>query len=152
MKKILTLHALLAAGTTFRPGALVLSLLISSAKSSFDKMNADLVDSAAQLILLDRTLAAYGPDASAVRNLLERTYTDSVNLLFSNDKSKQAQLDTPQTVARTERVVAQLRQLVPRDDEQRALQARALTIAGEVASRRWLFLLQAQRPAIKERQ
>ncbi len=136
----------LGTGLVATIAALVLSLLISSAKSSFDKMNDELVQSAAQLVLLDRTLAAYGPDASAVRTLLKRTYTDSVDRLFSNNKSKEAQLDTPQTVARTERVAAQLRQLVPRNDEQRALQTQALTIAGEVASRRWLFLLQAHDP------
>ncbi len=136
----------LGTGLVATIAALVLSLLISSAKSSFDKMRDELVASAAQLVLLDRTLAAYGPDASAVRDLLKRTYTDSVNLLFSNNRVKEAQLDTPQTIARTEKVVAQLRQLMPRNDEQRALQVQAVTMAGEIASRRWLLLLQEQDP------
>ena len=41
--------------------ALVLSLLISSAKSSFDKMDSELVENAARVISLDRALANYGP-------------------------------------------------------------------------------------------
>ena len=40
--------------------ALVLSLLISSAKSSFDKVNDELVQTAAKVVLLDRVLADYG--------------------------------------------------------------------------------------------
>jgi hypothetical protein len=40
--------------------ALVLGLLISSAKNSFDTVNAQVTHEAANIILLDRVLAQYG--------------------------------------------------------------------------------------------
>ena len=43
--------------------ALVLGLLIASAKSSFDTQNAELTELASKAVLLDRILAHYGPEA-----------------------------------------------------------------------------------------
>ena len=48
--------------------ALVLGLLVSSAKTSFDGKEREVVEGAAHLILLDRTLAAYGPETKEARN------------------------------------------------------------------------------------
>lgn len=126
--------------------ALVLSLLISSAKSSFDQMNNELIQGGARLILLDRTLAAYGPETREVRALLKGSYMASFDLLFSGRKSAQAQLDTPDTLARVEGIATQLRQLTPSNDTQRALKERALSVAGELAETRWLLLLQSEEP------
>ncbi len=50
--------------------ALVLGLLVSSAKSSFDTMNSGVTQAGAKIILLDRVLARYGPEAKEVRDLL----------------------------------------------------------------------------------
>ena len=46
-------------GTT---AALVLGLLIASAKSSFDTQNNEVKQAAADILLLDRALAQYGPE------------------------------------------------------------------------------------------
>ena len=50
--------------------ALVLSLLISSAKSSYDAQSSELTGVSSQLILLDRALARYGPEAKEARDQL----------------------------------------------------------------------------------
>ena len=42
-------------------GALVLGLLLSSAKSSYDTRNNDLIQMSGQIVLLDRVLSHYGP-------------------------------------------------------------------------------------------
>lgn len=42
--------------------ALVLGLLIASAKVSFDRLNDEFTQTAATVIMLDRTLADYGPE------------------------------------------------------------------------------------------
>jgi hypothetical protein len=47
--------------------ALVLGLLVGSAKSSFDATNTAIIQSGAKVILLDRVLAAYGPETKDVR-------------------------------------------------------------------------------------
>ena len=52
--------------------ALVLGLLIASAKSSYDTQSTQVRQMTANIIVLDNLLAQYGPDASATRNLLRR--------------------------------------------------------------------------------
>src|SRR5215470_5863991 len=54
--------------------ALVLGLLTSSVKSSFDKVGNDLKALAIQVIQLDRSLRVWGPDTQPTRDLL-RAYT-----------------------------------------------------------------------------
>lgn len=51
--------------------ALVISLLTSSVKSSFDTATRDLKRFSTQIILLDRTLRAYGAEAKPTRRALE---------------------------------------------------------------------------------
>ena len=52
--------------------ALVLGLLTGSAKSAFDTQDAELKLMAANVILLDRTLAHYGPDTESIRDQMRR--------------------------------------------------------------------------------
>src|SRR5438132_12232905 len=53
--------------------ALVLSLLIASAKSAFDMRADQLVQASADIILLDRALARYGAATEGARPLLQRS-------------------------------------------------------------------------------
>jgi hypothetical protein len=53
--------------------ALVLSLLIASAKSAFDTRSNQLVQVSADIMLLDRALARYGPETKEARSLLQRS-------------------------------------------------------------------------------
>src|SRR5262249_1077543 len=48
--------------------ALVLGLLTGSAKSSFDTQDSELKQMAADVLLLDRTLAHYGPETKNIRD------------------------------------------------------------------------------------
>ena len=57
--------------------AIVLGLLITSAKASFDATGDEVRTYAIDIITLDHTLARYGPDASAMRPLLAQ-YTRDV--------------------------------------------------------------------------
>src|SRR5437867_11424988 len=73
--------------------ALVLGLLIASAKSSFDTKSAEVKDSAAKIILLDRTLRQYGRDATPIRELIQRLLASKVNLTWlENDRPPATQV------------------------------------------------------------
>src|SRR5258705_11878833 len=61
----------LGTGLIATMAALVLSLLISSAQSKFDQMDAELVQNAAKVVSLDRMLADYGPETTAIREHLK---------------------------------------------------------------------------------
>src|SRR5215831_1218586 len=62
----------LGIGVIATMSALVLGLLLASAKSSFDTRASELRQLWANLILLDRQLVHYGPEAKDVRDLLRR--------------------------------------------------------------------------------
>ena len=66
--------------------ALVLGLLISSAKSSFDAANAAVVRDATDIILLDRTLAQYGPETQDIRALLKQSVATGIQRVTSGDR------------------------------------------------------------------
>src|SRR5262245_22385838 len=55
--------------------ALVLGLLIASAKGSYDTRRNDLTQMCANIVLLDRVLAQYGPEANEARGLLRGSLT-----------------------------------------------------------------------------
>ena len=122
--------------------ALVLSLLISSAKSSFDREDGELVQNAARAISLDRDLADYGPETREIRDLLKRSFAARIDLLFPRDRHQAVREDTPESVLRTENIRAKLWQLSPQSDAQRGLRSQALEIAGAMSATRWLLLLQ----------
>ena len=124
--------------------ALVLGLLISSAKGSFDRMSNDIVRSSADVVTLDRVLAHYGPEAAEIRTLMKQNYAKAFELLFSGDAAQQAKLDTPEAVARAEAIQVKLNQLTPANDTQRRLQARALAILGDLSLNRWLIVVQKE--------
>jgi hypothetical protein len=134
----------LATGLIATMVALVLGLLVSSAKNSFDTANGELVQNAADVIQFDRVLAKYGPETQEIRVLLKRNYAGAVQILDSDDALKLAQLNSSETINRSEDFQRKVENLVPHTDEQRGLKARALQIVDKVYAARWLTLLQAK--------
>src|ERR1700761_162280 len=61
---------LLGMGLVGTMAALVLGLLIASAKGAYDEQSSALLEMSAKVISLDRTLALYGPEAKGPRELL----------------------------------------------------------------------------------
>lgn len=122
--------------------ALVLGLLVSSAKTAFDRMSNELTQTAATVIELDRVLAHYGPDAREIRARLQQNFHAVTDLLFSDDSSKLAKVNAPGSQLRLESIDAALRALAPRNDDQRELRARAMALEAELVATRWLLVLQ----------
>jgi hypothetical protein len=59
--------------------ALVLSLVISSAKGSFDALNSEMTTASSKIILLDRTLAIYGGETKELRAQLRSSIAGVVD-------------------------------------------------------------------------
>jgi len=123
--------------------AIVLGLLISSAKSSFDSANAAVVRDATEIILLDRLLAQYGPETQEIRALLKQSVATGVQKVSSGDSDQLASMRSPEELRRGENIQRRLAELTSHSDTQRQLQARAIQISGEVLAMRELALLQA---------
>ena len=116
--------------------ALVLGLLVASAKTSFETFNNVFRQNAAKVIVLDRVLAQYGQETKELRDFIRDAYATRIEELFPRDKSERVSLDAAQETARVEGIQQRLRALTPRNNAQRALQSRALEISSEVVQGR----------------
>jgi len=112
--------------------ALVLGLLITSAKSSYDEQNAELRDVSVKVILLDRALAQYGPETKEMRDMLRAAVVRALDRLWSIDRGFTPER-SPEDI-----LFARLQTLSPKDDSQRALKNQALSLTSDVARIRWL--------------
>jgi len=118
--------------------ALVMGLLIASAKTSFDTRSRELLQASTKIVLLDRNLRQYGPEADPARQLLHRIVTSRVLLDRPSDVSVGGKLqDTPIAI---EEFQKQVRELSPTNESQRLVRARALQLGQDLAETRWLAM------------
>jgi hypothetical protein len=134
----------LAAGTIATLSALVLGLLVSSAKNNFDTTKAEITQGAAKAIQLDRALANYGPETKDARELLRRSMVAGIEAFWPEDKMAATGMTTFERMNGMELVQAKLRELTPTTDAQRQLLAQAQQISGELVQFRWLLIEQTQ--------
>ena len=132
------------AGTIATLAALVLGLLVGSAKSSFDSMNTEITQSSTKLILLDRVLAAYGPETKDIRDQLRRGVATVIKTIWPEEKNEGSGLASIERSNNLETLQAMLRSLTPATDAQRQLLPQAQQIAGDLTQSRWLVIEQAQ--------
>ena len=122
--------------------ALVLGLLIASAKSSYDTQSSQLKQMTANIVLLDNLLAQYGPETETARNLLRRSVVILADRMWRENSSDLAKTTPFEASAASEVFYAKLQGLSPQNDSERALQARAVQISTDVAQTRLLLFAQ----------
>ena len=120
--------------------ALVLGLLVASAKGSYDTRRAELTQMAANAILLDRVLAHYGPETTQARGILKAAVAGMINQIW-----RQAGNGANADAVPTQREVLfdKIQDLQPHDEAQRSLQSEAQSIAISLGQTRWLLFEQS---------
>jgi len=89
-----------------------------------------------EIILLDRTLALYGPETKEARELLR----SSVAAVLDRMQSKSANPSQLRASTReVDTLYEKIHGLLPNDDRQRSIQARALGILISLQETRWLI-------------
>jgi hypothetical protein len=116
--------------------ALVLGLLIASAKGSYDAQSNELTQMSANVVLLDRVLAHYGPETRETRDLLRASVVRILGQMWSRWHTSTSQLKAP--TAGAEGLLDKIQELTPKDDRQRSLQAQAVSILLGLGQTRWL--------------
>jgi hypothetical protein len=119
--------------------ALVLGLLIASAKSRYDDAEAGLGTSAGYLVLLDRVMAHYGPETQEARTRLKQLVVARLNQRWG-DFDIGAGPDVSRSDPGIEAVQDLLRSLTPKNDAQHWVQKRALEVSGKLAEAHWLLV------------
>ncbi len=117
--------------------ALVVGLLIASAKSSFDNKNSALTRAATRFVLLDRTMAQYGPETRETRDLLRRFLVMRFRQIWPEGESRGLEPKVVGEGSGIETVQRRLLDLSPQNDAQRWLKSTALQLSSEIAEVRW---------------
>jgi len=131
----------LALGLVATMTAILLGLLVSSAKSSFDTARSEVMQMAAKIALLDRVLKLYGPQTADARHALRDSVAEGVRRTWPADGRRPAQLEPNEEMG--DAVYAAISRLAPHDDSQRALKTEATTLIVQLAEIRTLVRAQA---------
>jgi hypothetical protein len=133
----------LGAGLTATIAALVLGLLIASAKNSFDTQSAQVKQMTVDIILLDNLLDQYGPEAQPIRSQIRAVIGPFADRIW---REKANAHNGPFEVSgNAEKVYLAIQSLSPRNDLQRALQARAAQLSNDITQIRLLLFVESGR-------
>jgi len=133
----------LGMGLTAMMSALVLALLTNSAKSSYDAQRNEVTQLSANIILLDRVLAHYGPEAKEARDLVKLSAAGMTDRIWPENRSGLAEWAPNTAVA--EGFFDKIQELSPQNEVQRSLQAQAIKTSIDIGQARLLLLEQGGR-------
>jgi hypothetical protein len=131
----------LGTGLIATMAALVLGLLISSAKSAFDTKSAQVKQIIADIVVLDLDLERYGPDAQNLRIMLRRAIPPMIDQIWN--EGDRAKLSPYSATVQGNEFVEKTLQLEPNNDLKHALQARVLNTAANLAQARLSLFTQS---------
>jgi Protein of unknown function (DUF4239) len=120
-------------------GGLVLGLLVASAFGTYNAQRNSLVQMSADIVVLDRVLAHYGPEAKGARAAIKTTVAIMIGRIWpqNGDGSRMS----PAT-ARGEVVYDKILDLKPKNDAQSSMRGQATGLALSIAELRWLMYAQ----------
>ena len=131
----------LAMGLVATMSALLLGLLVSSAKGAYDNTRGQVIQMAAKVAFLDRILTVYGPDAAGARSQFHAAVEKVIGSMWPRTGAPPA---APRADTQMGDVAfAAIQNLLPQDDTQRDLKVRAVNAAVELGQLRALLLAQS---------
>jgi hypothetical protein len=123
--------------------ALVLGLIVASAKASFDTKTEEVQTTAVKLLHLDRSLRQLGDAGDTARQDLLQIVKARVARIWAQRDAAQAALDLIDNKPNLETLEAKIRAIPAQDESQRKALAKALQAADDLAQVRSLVIAQA---------
>jgi len=118
--------------------ALVLGLQLSSAKDSFNAVSDQLEQASAHIVLLDRILARYGPEAQPIREAIKANTERVLEQVWPSARLSGAH---PVRVEdKGDAIYDALQTLSPTTEAQQSLKSHAIEIAFALGQTRWLII------------
>jgi hypothetical protein len=134
----------LGAGLIATMAALILGLLVSSSKGTYDRVNALVNEAAANTINLDRTLRNYGPGAETLRHALLDRVTKIMNDIWPEDakasKKSSVAFKEESTILSLISWISNLEAKTPAELE---MKSNALAIAADLNKNRWQITVES---------
>ena len=134
----------LGAGMIATVSALVLGLLVASAKTTFDTTEEEITQRAAKIMLLDRMLADYGPETKDTREQLRRTVAASIEMIWPNEKTGASGLTAYERMRGMQVTQMTLLKVTPTTDAQRQFYGTAQQILTDLRQSRWVLIERGQ--------
>ncbi len=136
----------LGAGLLATLAAVLISLMIASAKTSYDTQDAHFRQFASHVILADQLLAQYGPEAIGVRKLMRQAVPAALDRIW-REKATRASQNTAFTASSVaEQIYHAIEALPTTNDEQRMLKLRILQASSDIANARLLMFADVDTP------
>ena len=131
----------LAMGLVATMTALVLGLLVSSAKEAYDTKRSEVIQMAAKVAFLDRALTLYGPEAADARGDLRATVAAAVQRIWPTDRNRSGQLAPNEQAG--DAVYVAIQGLSSHDETQRALKTQIANLIVDLGQLRSLLIAQS---------
>lgn len=131
----------LAVGLVITMTGLVLGMLVSSAKTYYDSQKSKIAAMSADIILLDNSLSAFGPEAAQARVLARLFVEDAIDRIWPSEKSRSSQLK-PQDNDQTFRI--ELKLLAPKNDAQASARTQIESLVQSMKKSYWLMFLESE--------
>jgi hypothetical protein len=129
----------LSMGVVATLAALVLGLLVASAKGTYDARESEINQLTANVIVLDNLLAKYGEEAQAARISLRQAIPAVVDRIWREGQSVPLQSTPFKAAAEGDVFYQKVQELQPSSDFQRGLQARIVQVTNDLMQSRFLL-------------
>jgi hypothetical protein len=130
----------LSTGFVVTMTGLVLGMLVSSAKASYDAQKLLVAQMSSDIVLLDRSMEEYGPETNMMRVQLREYVEAAVRRVWPLEASTAVQLRPQDSVDKLE---AQLKTLAPKNESQSVANAHAIALLADLRQASWLAFIQA---------
>jgi hypothetical protein len=124
---------------------LVLGMLVSSAKSSYDARKNEVADMSMQIVLIDRLLAGYGPGTAEIRVQFRQLVEVGVERVWPRQASLPLDL---RPTDQSQILIEQMHLLEPKSDRQVSAIAQATPMILALQQTQWGMFLKMQQAAI----
>jgi hypothetical protein len=125
--------------------AIVLGMLVSSAKASYDARTNEVAEISSQVVTIDRLLSKYGTETAGVRGQFRLLVEASVNRIWPAQAPVHVELK-PRDEG--EILVDELGLLAPKSAAQAEVKSKILHMIVELRQTQWLLFLKSQQSAI----
>jgi len=127
----------LGTGLVGTMAALILGLLVASAKSSFDAQSSELTQASANIVVLDRVLGRYGPETREVREILRANVVRIIEDTWSQNRHASSQFGGSSSGSGD--FLEKIQALSAETEFQRATKSHVWNMALNLVQTRWLL-------------
>jgi hypothetical protein len=135
----------LVTGITATTSALVLGMLVSSAKTYYDSWNTQIAETASEVVTIDRLFADYGPETAQIRVQFANLVEGGVERIWPKRDPLQVALK-PQQVG--DDLLHQVEALTPKDSLQTVAKSQIMPMITTLRQGQWRMYLRTQQTSM----